>query len=68
MVSLAKENKTARSLKVSSVLSVGVGKAKDVVGAREKERKCYPTWGWGKRESYLLGGEVKDHFHVGLVV
>lgn len=30
MVSLAKENKTARSLKASSVLYVGVERAKDV--------------------------------------
>lgn len=37
MVSLAKENKTARSLKASSVLYVGVEKAKDVEPERRKE-------------------------------
>lgn len=37
MVSLAKENKTARSLKGSSVLYVGLEKAKDVVPGRRKK-------------------------------
>lgn len=46
MVSLAKENKTARSLKASSVLYVGVERAKDV-SQREKERKCKIILGVG---------------------
>ena len=36
---MAKENKTARSLKGSSVLYVGVEKAKDVVPERRKKKK-----------------------------